>query len=344
MSEPHGISELPSVALSVLDLLLVSATQTASDSLASTQAVARAAEELGFTRYWIAEHHNEPTVSSALPGLVIGAVGAVTTRLRIGSGPVHLPNHPPYVVAEQFGTLNALFGDRVDIGIGRSTPDDPRVAAALRGGATAEQPFEARFDELVSYLRGEPLDSDADPWPVRAYPHYATAPPLWIHGSTLAAAEFAAERGFPLTFLHYFKPDLTEDALRLYREKFRPSEYAGQPYVAVVANVLCAADDERAQWLAAPGALALADLRSGVHARAIPTPDQAAARDWSGPRAEFRSLYFARHVIGGPGTVRKRLSELLDHTKADELMAVNLVTDTAARTESLTRLRDLFGH
>jgi len=343
MSEPRGTSELPSVALSVLDLLLVSETQTAADSLASTQAVARTAEDLGFTRYWIGEHHNESTIASAAGPLVIAAVGGVTTRLRIGSGPVHLPNYSPYVIAEQFGTLNALFGDRVDIGVGRSAPDDPRVAAALRGGpAASEQPFDARFDELVSYLRGAPPASDADPRPVRAYPHYATRPPLWIQAATLAAAEFAAERGFPLTFLDYFKPDLTEDALRLYREKFRPSEYADQPYVALVANVVCAADDEQAQWLAAPGVLATADLQTGVHADAMPTPERAAAHNWSGPQAEFRSRYFARSAIGGPALVRERLAELLDRTKADELMAVNTVTGTAARTESLTRLRDLF--
>jgi luciferase family oxidoreductase group 1 len=337
------MSQLPGVPLSVLDLLPVSVTQTAADSLAATQAVARVAEELGYRRYWIGEHHNTPTVASAFPPLVIAAVGAVTSRIRIGSGPVHLPNHSPYVVAEQFGTLNALFGDRVDIGVGRSIPDDPRVAEAVRGGTAPEAPaFEARFDDLVSYLRGLPAAGDDGAEPVRAYPHYTAAPPLWAHGSTLATAEFAAERGFPLVFLHYFKPDVTEQALRLYRENFRPSQYAARPYVTVVASVLCAAADEQAQWLADPAAVMFANVLSGTAAGPLPTPEQAEAHDWTGPHAEFKAAFFAEQAVGAPDTVRKRLAGLLERTRADELMAVNLVTDTGARSESLRLLRGIF--
>jgi luciferase family oxidoreductase group 1 len=320
--------------LSVLDLATIGEGQDAQQALAATLQLARRADALGFTRFWLAEHHNMPGIASSAPAVLIAAVAGATERIRVGSGGVMLPNHPPLVVAEQFGTLEALHPGRIDLGLGRAPGTDPVTARALRRSVDplSADDFPRQLAELLAYLRGQ-----AD---IAAVPRLGMGPPIWLLGSSGYSAQVAGLMGLPFAFAHHFSAENTLPALELYRSTFRPSEFLERPYAIVAVQVLCAEDDAAANRLAAPGALSFLRLRSGRPSR-IPSVEEALAHPWTPDQLARVAARQADQAVGGPETVRRRLAELVERTRMDELMVTTIVHDPADRLASLERVHAL---
>ena len=245
------------VPLSVLDLVPIGSGSTATAALENSTALIRRVEQLGFRRYWVAEHHGMPGIGSSSPAVLIAHLAASSSRIRVGSGGVMLPNHQPLVVAEQFGTLEALHPGRIDLGIGRAPGTDPRTAAALRRGTSplSADDFPEQLTELVAYFHGD--------GPVLAVPAVGHQPDLWLLGSSGYSAQVAGLLGLPFAFAHHFSGQNTMAALALYRETFRPSAVLAEPYSMIGAAVLAADTDAEARRLALPGALQFLRLRQG---------------------------------------------------------------------------------
>jgi luciferase family oxidoreductase group 1 len=326
------------VPLSVLDLAPVPADGSSRQALLDTVALAREVERLGYGRFWVAEHHGMPGVASSAPAVLIGAVAAATAAIRVGSGGVMLPNHAPLVVAEQFGTLEALHPGRIDLGLGRAPGTDPATASALRRGASADD-FPAELLALRSFFDGQ--WSPGHPWAsLQAVPALGNGPAIWLLGSSGYSAQLAGLLGLPFSFAHHFAPHGTLQALELYRASFRPSEVLEAPYAMVCASVVLADTDERARELAMPGALAFLRLRSGRPGR-LPSVAQALSYPYAPHERAFVEQRLAQQSIGGPDTVRASLERLLDDTGADELMVTTMVPDPADRLRSFARLAEL---
>jgi luciferase family oxidoreductase group 1 len=331
---------LPSVPLSVLDLAPVEHGQTATQALTATLRLAQCAEQLGFTRFWVAEHHNMPGIASAAPPVLIGAVAAATSRIRVGSGGVMLPNHAPLVVAEQFGTLAALHPGRIDLGLGRAPGTDQATAAALRRGPFGPDDFPEQLGELACFLAGE--WPDGHPYgAIAAIPRPDQPPPIWLLGSSGYSAQLAGMLGLPFAFAHHFSAANTVPALELYRSSFRPGRALQQPYAMVCVQVVCADTDVAARRLALPAALSFLRLRQGSPGP-LPTPDEAEAHPWSSAEREWIAERWRDQAVGGPDTVRSALAGLLDRTAADELMITTQVYAPQDRLASLELTRSLF--
>ncbi|ONI85545.1 alkanal monooxygenase [Saccharothrix sp. ALI-22-I] len=328
------MSRLRDVPLSALDLAPVTTATDARTALAHTRELAQHVERLGFTRFWLAEHHNMPGIASSSPAILIGHVADATTTLRVGSGGVMLPNHPPLVVAEQFGTLSALHPGRIDLGIGRAPGTDQRTAQALRRttGPLSVDDFPQQLSELTGYFDGtEELN---------AMPAEGNKPDVFLLGSSGYSAQVAGLLGLPFAFAHHFSAENTLPALALYRERFRPSERLQQPYALVCASVIVADTDEHARWIAGPGALAFVRLRSG---RPGPLATDQEAADY--PYTDVERLIFedrmASQIIGSPKTVEAELERLLEDTKADELMVTTMVAEQPDRLRSYELLAEI---
>ncbi|WP_316574627.1 LLM class flavin-dependent oxidoreductase [Nocardia canadensis] len=321
---------MSAVTLSVLDLAPVQADVSAGDALRATTRLAQHAEELGFRRFWVAEHHNMPGIASSAPAVVLAHLAASTSRIRVGSGGVMLPNHPPLVVAEQFGTLEALHPGRIDLGIGRAPGTDPVTARALRRSAEGlgGESFSRELTALIGFFRG------ADGEGIVASPGRGTEPAVWLLGSSGYSAQVAAVLGLPFAFAHHIAPDNTAAALALYRDNFRPSDVLSEPYTIVAASAICADTDAEADRLAAPRDLAFAQLRAG-RPQALATPAQAAAFPGSDAERRFAEQRKAGQLQGSPDTVREQAAALLSATAPDELMLNTLVYDIDARIRSL---------
>jgi len=322
------VTEVP---LSVLDLSPVAAGTTAGQALRQTTALAQRAEQLGYQRFWVAEHHNMPAIASSAPAVLLAHLAAHTATIRVGSGGVMLPNHAPLVVAEQFGTLEALHPGRIDLGIGRAPGTDQLTALALRRtteGLSAEA-FPAELADLISLFTGED-----ERWPILAMPGRGDMPEIWLLGSSGYSAQLAGLLGLPFSFAHHFSSANTEPALARYRESFRPSRWLDQPHAMIAVAVICADTDERADWLSGPAALSFLHLRSG-RPQPLATPEDAAAYPYSGLDREMARQRFAEQAVGSPDTVRRKLASLLDRTGADELMLTTQVYDLGDRTHSL---------
>jgi luciferase family oxidoreductase group 1 len=321
------VSDVP---FSVLDLAPVPTGSSPGDALRATIDLARHVEQLGFRRFWVAEHHNMPGVASSAPPVLVGQIAAATSGIRVGSGGVMLPNHAPLVVAEQFGMLEALYPGRIDLGIGRAPGSDQATAAAL--GHRGPEDFPHQLTDLIGFFTGE--------WPprhplatVHAVPGQGDAPAMWLLGSSGYSAQVAALLGLPFAFAHHFMPANTLPALALYRENFRPSATLDRPYAMVAAGVICAETDERAQWLAGPSALSFLRLRQG-RPGTMPSPEEAAAYAYTDLDRAMILERQGSQLIGSPETVRRGLTELLERTKADELMLTTMVFDPADRLRS----------
>jgi luciferase family oxidoreductase group 1 len=249
-----------------------------------------------------------------------------------------LPNHPPLVVAEQFGMLEALHPGRVDLGIGRAPGTDPVTAAALRRTANplSVEEFPEQLTELIGYFAGRGEHG------VTAVPGLGDKPDIWLLGSSGYSAQVAGLLGLPFAFAHHFSARNTLPALRLYRDRFRPSDRLDEPYAMVCASVLAAEDDERARYLAGPGALAFLKLRMNQPDR-LPTPEEAATYDYTDVERAFVDERLANQIIGGPETVREGIAALLNATAADELMVTTLVHDPADRLRSFQLVAELAG-
>ncbi len=314
------------VPLSVLDLVPIASGSNASAALAASTALARRVEELGFRRYWVAEHHGMPGVASSSPAVLIAHLAAATSRIRVGSGGVMLPNHQPLVIAEQFGMLDALHPGRIDLGIGRAPGTDARTARALRRGTDAlgADDFPEHLQELAAYFRGE--------GPVVAVPAHGQRPDMWLLGSSGYSAQVAGLLGLPFAFAHHFSGENTLAALQLYRDTFRPGVLP-EPYAMICAAVLAADTDAEARRLALPGALQFLRLRMG-NPGLVPTVAEAEAYPYSPQEQAFVDQRLAGQVIGSPETVRDGVRELVERTGVDELMVTTSAHDGADRVRS----------
>ncbi|MER7167350.1 LLM class flavin-dependent oxidoreductase [Micromonospora sp. NPDC000207] len=317
------------VPFSVLDLAPVAAGAPVGEALRHTTEVARRAEELGYHRFWVAEHHNMPAIASSAPAVLIAHLAAATSTIRLGSGGVMLPNHAPLVVAEQFGTLEALHPGRIDLGIGRAPGTDQVTALALRRtmeGLSAEG-FPRELADLVNYFTGE------RPGPIVATPGRGDMPAVWLLGSSGFSAQLAGLLGLPFSFAHHFSAQNTDAAVAAYRSHFRPSRWLSEPYVMVAVNAVCAETDERAQWLAGPSGLSFLRLRSG-RPEPLVSPQEAAEYPYTAVEREFVLARQEGQALGSPETVRRQLTRLVERTGADELMLTALVYDVADRVRS----------
>jgi luciferase family oxidoreductase group 1 len=321
---------MPPVPFSVLDLAPIVAGGTAAQALRNSLDLAQHAERWGYHRYWVAEHHNMPGIASSATAVLIGYLAGGTSRIRVGSGGVMLPNHAPLVVAEQFGTLEALYPGRIDLGLGRAPGTDPLTTRALRRERLmAAEQFPQDVLELQGYLR------DAAPGQgVRAFPGQGSHVPLWMLGSSDFSARFAASLGLPFAFASHFAPDYLLAALELYRRGFQPSAQLDRPYVMVAANVFAAETDAEGQRLATSMQQQFAALRRGTPGQLPPPVDSMEGR-WSDVERAGVQRALRYSVAGSPETVRRGLEAFLKETEADELLLSAPIYDHAARLRSL---------
>ena len=323
-----------SVPLSVLDLAPVRAGGTAAEALAGTTRLAQRADELGFRRFWVAEHHSIPSVASTAPEVLIAHLAARTERIRVGSGGVMLPNHAPLAVAERFGMLEALHPGRIDLGLGRAPGTDQRTALALR--STSPEHFEEQLAQLRGHLGGGHAG-------MRAVAGDHTVPELWMLGSTDGGARIAGKLGLPFVFAHHFHPHFTQPALELYRALFAPSDLLAAARSIVAAAIVVGNDDEDALRRSLPGGVSMLRLRQGRPAP-IPTVEDAEALVRQLGEGELAVVQDAisRAIVGGPATVHSELVDLIERTGADELMLTSQVADPDERIEGLERVAEAF--
>ena len=329
---------LPDTALSMLDLVAVREGGTVADALAIALRTAQHAESLGFTRYWLAEHHNMPGIASSATAVLVGHIAGGTQHIRVGSGGVMLPNHAPLVVAEAFGTLAELYPGRIDLGLGRAPGTDRDTMRALRRDRTeSEQDFPRDVAELQRLLA--PAEAGQR---IVAMPGAGTRVPIWLLGSSLFSAQLAAERGLPYAFASHFAPRMLLQALQVYRQHYRPSAEWPQPHVVIGVPLIAAPTDEEAEFLASSTYQRVLGILTGARGRLQPpTPDFMAGLHPQ-ERAGIAD-FLAAAVIGGPATVRAGLQSLLDATGADELMLVSDVYDPALRLRSLSLAAEAMG-
>ncbi|MCC3765138.1 LLM class flavin-dependent oxidoreductase [Glycomyces sp. TRM65418] len=341
--------------LSVLDVIPVRSDQRSADAIAASRALAQRADELGYERYWFAEHHNMPIIASTNPPVLIGMIAAATDRIRVGSGGVMLPNHAPLVVAEQFALLEAAFPGRIDLGIGRAPGSDPVTAWALRQNA-GDDPvarFSSDVDEVVALTGGAgvAVAVRGGRHELRATPTAASAPDVWLLGSSDFSAKLAAEKGLPYVFAHHFAGQDTAEALKLYRDRFKPTEGYSEPRTFLTVNASVAETDEEALRRTLPQALAMLALRSGAPLEPQPTIEDAERVELTEAQATIIGAMRAKWVIGSPETAKARLEELRARFEVDEVMinpvaGVYAGTDPAAspaREETLRLLAPLAG-
>jgi luciferase family oxidoreductase group 1 len=318
--------------LSVLDQSPVSQGQTGGDALRNTVDLARLAEELGYARYWIAEHHGTTMLASPAPEVLIAAIGAATSRIRVGSGGVMLPHYSPLKVAEVFSMLAGLYGDRIDLGIGRAPGTDPQTMFALQRDRRQRSPddFPEQLAELLAYLEDDFPGEHPFARLATLLPGLPARPAPWLLGSSPQSALWAAELGLPYSFADFINPGGAEIA-RLYRERFRPTSRGAAPYVSVAVSAVCAETDGEAERLASSGRMAFVQLRHG-RPGTIPPVEQALAF-----LAEEPDAFHAtgrRTLVGSPETVRAGLAQVVADYGADEAMVVTIVHEHAARRRS----------
>ena len=313
--------------LSVLDLVPVRSDQTTGDALAATRSLARVAEEHGYHRYWLAEHHNMPAVAATNPPLLISLVAAATSRIRVGSGGVMLPNHAPLVIAEQFALLEAAFPGRIDLGIGRAPGSDQVTSWALRHGAggvddDAVSRFPEYVDNVISMMSpgGVGLQLGGRTHPLTATPAATSVPPVWLLGSSDYSARLAASRGLPYVFAHHFSGQGTAEALELYRSQFQPSESTPEPRTFLTVNAIVAQTQEDADRLALPQLQAMVALRTGgplLPQRLVEEAEKETVPDAHQGLVESMAR---RWVIGTPAEAADRVRELASSYDVDEVM------------------------
>ncbi|MEU9317982.1 LLM class flavin-dependent oxidoreductase [Streptomyces sp. NPDC048295] len=343
------------VPLSVLDLVTVGQGRTATQALRTGVDIAQLAERRGFHRYWVAEHHSMPGVASSSPAVILAHLAARTERIRLGSGGVMLPNHAPLVIAEQFGTLEAMAPGRIDLGLGRAPGTDGATAAALRRSDRLNEgadDFPQQLAELTRFLDDDFPDGHpyarihAVPGPVQATAdggvQSPSRPPLWLLGSSGFSARLAGVLGLPFAFAHHFSAQNTIPALDLYRESFRPSAVLDAPYALIGVAALAADDEREARRQVLSGALSMVRLRTG-RPGLVPTPEEAEAYAFSPMEREFVDSWLANIVHGTADQVRTGLDGLAKRTGADELMITANAHSGEARLRSYELIADAYG-
>lgn len=323
------------IPLSVLDLVPVAEGQAPADALRNARELAQTAERCGYTRYWVAEHHNMVGIASAATSVVIGHLAAGTKTIRVGAGGIMLPNHAPLVIAEQFGTLEALFPGRIDLGLGRAPGTDQIAMRAMRRDPAASDQFPEDVLELQALL-GDPVDGQA----YRAVPGEGTHIPLWILGSSLYGAQLAAMLGLPYAFASHFAPDALVQALEIYRARFRPSAQAARPYAVACVNVVVADTDAEAKRLFTTIQQRFVSMVRGTRGKLQPPIDDIETY-WSPLEKAQASRMLARSFVGSPQTVRQGLEAFIAETGIDELMVAGALYDHQARLRSYELLSQI---
>lgn len=332
MPEPFNIP------LSMLDLVPVRQGGSVAEAMKEAVALARHVEQLGFRRYWLAEHHNMDGIASAATAVLIGHVAGHTSRIRVGSGGVMLPNHAPLVVAENFGTLATLYPGRIDLGLGRAPGADRATMRALRRDLAGNGDD---FPELVAELRA--LLAPAQPGrAVRAMPGEGTEVPVWLLGSSLFSAQLAAQLGLPYAFAAHFAPRMILQAARLYRELFRPSAVLDRPHLMLGVPVVAADSDDEARGLFTSTQQRVLALMRGESLRLRP-PVADMTPLWADHEKASVDAFLAEAMVGGPDTVRRGLASLVERTGADELMVVTDIHDFSLRLRSCRIVAEVAG-
>ncbi|MBB5935133.1 LLM class flavin-dependent oxidoreductase [Streptomyces zagrosensis] len=343
------------VPLSVLDLATVGSGATASDAMRTSAELVKLAERRGFHRYWVAEHHSMPGVASSSPAVILAYLAAHTERIRLGSGGVMLPNHAPLVIAEQFGTLEAMAPGRIDLGLGRAPGTDGATAAALRRSerlAEGADEFPRQLAELTKFLDADFPDGHpyarihAIPGPIQAKApggvQSTNRPSVWLLGSSGFSAQLAGALGLPFSFAHHFSAANTIPALDLYRSSFRPSAVLDTPYASIGVAALAADSEREARRQVMTGALAMIRLRLGKPGL-VPTPEEAESYAFSRAEAEFVDSHIPHIVHGTPEAVHEGLDALVKRTGADELVITANVHSAQAKLRSYELIADTYG-
>lgn len=325
-NETHKLAGIP---YSVLDLATVIAGTTPVDTFKNSLDLAQHAEKLGYTRYWLAEHHNMISVASSATSVLIGYIAGGTKSIRVGSGGIMLPNHSPLVIAEQFGTLASLYPDRIDLGLGRAPGTDQITAAAIRGSRfNAANDFPEDVQQLEDYFSDDNMNS-----PVRAIPGEGLEVPIWILGSSTDSARLAAAKGLPYAFASHFAPAQFITAINLYRQLFKPSEKLKKPYVISCVNVVAADTDEIANRLVTSLLQFFMGVITGKR-RLLQPPVDSMDEIWNAQEAEAVGQMLGCSFIGGPETIKQDIQSFMDQTQVDEVMVTSHIFDHQARLHS----------
>jgi luciferase family oxidoreductase group 1 len=329
--------QLSDIPVSVLDLATIVEGETPSDAFKRSLSLAQHAEHLGYHRYWFAEHHNMESVASSATAVLIGYVAGGTSRIRVGSGGVMLPNHAPLIIAEQFGTLESLYPHRIDLGIGRAPGTDPVTSHALRRNLkSGVDDFPNDVVELINYL--QPADETAR---VRAIPGEGTRVPVWLLGSSTYSAQLAAMLGLPFGFASHFAPAHLPDALKIYCAQFRPSQFLQEPYALACVNVIAADTDQQANYLATSFyQMALGMFRN--KRRPLPPPATSMEGLWTEQEQAAISHMTHYAFIGSAATVKKGLENFLASTNVDEVMITSHIYDLKAKIHSYELIAPFF--
>ena len=330
------MSRLASIKLSTLDLAPIRDDGDAAQALHNSLALARHVESLGFERFWVAEHHNMDGIASSATSVLIGYLAAGTSKIRLGAGGVMLPNHAPLVIAEQFGTLATLYPGRIELGLGRAPGADQYTAHALRRSRDGSaDDFPSDVEELQAYLSPRQQGQR-----VIAMPGTGTNVPLWLLGSSLFSAQLAGSKGLPYAFASHFAPRFMHEAIRIYRNHFRPSQVLDKPYVMLGVPLLAADSDEQAQYLATS---AFQRILSLIRGQSLVQRKPVASMEglWLPHERQAVSEFLGLAAIGGPQTVRQRLEQLLEQTEADELIFTCDMYDFSDRLHAFDILAEL---
>jgi len=320
---------LADTPLSVLDLAPVRQGGTISDAFVNSVALARHVEALGYKRFWLAEHHNMPGIASSATAVLIGHIAGATSTIRVGSGGVMLPNHAPIIIAEQFGTLEALYPGRIDLGLGRAPGTDQLTTRALRRDlADDENAFPRNVQELLALLAPA-----GELQRVRAVPGSGSNVPVWLLGSSTFSAQLSGMLGLPFAFASHFAPQRLMEAIEVHRHFFKPSEYLDKPHVMVGLPVIAAESDERANYLATTTFQRLINLVRGRPTVLVP-PVESMDGLWDEREEAYVRTHLGVAVIGGPETVKRRLEDFVQQTGADELIITSDFYDPVDRLRS----------
>lgn len=321
---------------SLLDLVPVIEGGTVAAALANAADLAKHCEQLGFTRYWVAEHHGMRGIASAATSVVIAHIAAATQSIRVGSGGIMLPNHSPLVIAEQFGTLDALYPGRIDLGLGRAPGSDQRVAAAIRRALDSDpNAFPRDVMELQSYF------ADDGQTGIVATPGAGANVQLYILGSSLYGAQVAGALGLPFAFASHFAPDMLDEALHIYRSHFRPSEALDAPYAMAAFNIIAAETDEEAEYLASSMQQSFVSLRTG-NPRQMPPPVEGYRASLPPSHAAMLDSVLSCSAIGAVDKVRAGVAAFIQRTRADEIVVACSAFDHEKRKQSLEKAAGVF--
>lgn len=323
--------------ISILDLVSVNQGSTTQEAFQKSLELAQHGESLGYERFWISEHHNMESLASSATVILINHIAQGTQTIRVGSGGIMLPNHAPLIVAEQFGTLEVLHPGRIDLGLGRAPGTDQNTARALRRGREESvNQFPNDIQELLHYFSEESID-----YPVRAIPGEGLSIPMYLLGSSTFSAQLAGMLGLPYAFASHFAPSQLFDALALYTKSFKPSERLEKPYSMACVNVIAANSDEEAQKLAT----SLYQFAMGIITntrRPLPPPVNSMHGIWNDAQEAMIKQMMHYTFIGSKETIKKQLSEFIEKTGVNELIAVSHIYDQAARLKSYAILKEAF--